>query len=104
PELRLALGVTARDAHNVSCGLLDEIGILVDQRLAHPRGMLLIDTEDDGLLIPVAALLEEGGDLPSYEPGAVIDDERAIEILGIVDPVLDLLAMAVELPLLRPVP
>jgi len=29
--------------------LANEIGIFVGERLAHPRGMFLIDAEDDGL-------------------------------------------------------
>ena len=35
--------------------------------------------------------------------GAVVDHQRAVEILGVVDAVFDLLAVAVELALLRPV-
>jgi hypothetical protein len=58
--------------------------------------VLLIDAEDDGLLEAVAAFLQEVGDLLCDELGAVVDDQRAVEILGVVDAVLDLLAVAVE--------
>ena len=58
-ELRLAFVVVAGDAHDVAVVLGDEVGVLVDERLPHPRGVLGIDAEDDGLLEAVAALLEE---------------------------------------------
>ena len=73
------------------------------KRLPHARGVFLIDAEDDGLLEAVAALLQELGDLLGDELGAVVDDERAVEILLVVDAVLDLVAVAVESALLRPV-
>ena len=62
-ELGLALGVVAGDAHDVAVVLGDEVGVLVDERLAHAGGVLCVDAEDDGLLEAVAALLEELGDL-----------------------------------------
>ena len=62
-----------------------------------------IDAEDDGLLEAVAAFLQEVGDFLGDELGAVVDDQRAVEILGVVDAVLDLVAVAVEFALLRPV-
>ena len=73
------------------------------ERLAHPRRVLLIDAEHDGLLEAVAALLQELGDLLRDQLGAVVQHQRAVEILGVVDAVLDLLAFAVELALLGPV-
>ena len=102
-ELGLALGVAAGDAHDVAVVLGDQIGVLVDERLAHPRRVFLIDAEDDGLLEAVAALLEELGDLLGDQLGAVVEHQRAVEVLGVVDAVLDLLALAVELALLGPV-
>ena len=65
--------------------------------------MLLIDAEHDGLLEAVAAFLQELGDLFGDELGAVVQHQRAVEILGVVDAVLDLLAFAVELALSGPV-
>ena len=40
-ELGLALLVVAGDAHDVAVVLGDQIGVLVDQRLPHPRGVVL---------------------------------------------------------------
>ena len=51
--------------------------------------MLGVDAEDDGLLEAVAALLEEVGDLLRDELRPLVDDERAVEVLLVVDPVLD---------------
>ena len=65
--------------------------------------MLLIDAEDDGLLEAVAAFLQELGDLLRDQLRAVVEHQRAVEILGVVDAVLDLVALAVELALLRAV-
>ena len=65
--------------------------------------MFLIHAEDDGLLETVAAFLQELGDLLRDELGAVVEHQRSVEILGVVDAVLDLLALAIELALLRPV-
>ena len=95
-ELILAFLVAAGDAHDVAVVLGDEIGVLVDERLPHPRRVFLIDAEDDGLLEAVAAFLEELGDLLRDQLGAVVEHQRAVEILGVVDAVLDLLAVAVE--------
>ena len=36
-ELRLPFGVVAGDAHDVAVVLGDQVGVLVDQRLTHPR-------------------------------------------------------------------
>ena len=82
-ELVLAFLVAAGDAHDVALVLGDEIGVLVDERLPHPRRVLLIDAEDDGLLEAVAALLEELGDLLRDQLGAVVEHQRAVEILGL---------------------
>ena len=96
-ELGAALGIVAGDAHDVAGVLLDEVGVLVDEGLAHAGGVFGVHAEDDGLLEAVAALLEELGDLLGDELGAVVDDEGAVEILLVVDAVLDLVAVAVEL-------
>ena len=65
--------------------------------------MLRVDAEDDRLLEPIAALLEEVRDLLRDELRPVVDDERAVEVLLVVDSVLDLLALAIDLARLRPV-
>ncbi|MGB6174938.1 MAG: hypothetical protein WBF43_01045 [Methylocella sp.] len=80
-----------------------EIGILVDERLANPCRVLLIDAEDGGLLETVAALLQELGDLFGGQLGSVVPHQRAVEILDIANSVLDLLALAIELAVLGPI-
>ena len=100
-ELVLALAVVAGDPHHVAAVLGGEVRVLVDQRLPHPRRVLLVDAEDDRLLEPVAALLQELGDALGDELGALVDDQRAVEILLVVDAVGDLLALAVGLALAR---
>ena len=65
--------------------------------------MLLIDAEDDGLLEAVAALFQELGHLGCHQLGPVVDDQGAIEVLGVVEAVFHLLAVAVGLARLRTV-
>ena len=62
--------------------------------------MLLVDAEDDGLLETAATLLEELGDLLCHHLRAVVNHQRAVEVLGVVGAVLDLEAVAVKLPAL----
>jgi hypothetical protein len=102
-ELRLAFRVVAGDPHDVALVSGDQIGVLVDQRLAHPRRVFLIDAEDDGLLETVAAFLQEVRDLPRHQLRAVVEHQRAVEVLDVVDAVLDLRAADVELADFRPV-
>ena len=65
--------------------------------------MLLIDAKDDRLLKAIAALLQESRDLPRYQCRPPVDDQRTVEVLDVVDAILNLLAVAVELALLRTV-
>ena len=97
-ELVLTFRVVAGDPHDVPAVLGEEVWVLVDERLSHPSGVFLVDTEEDRLLEAVSAFLEELGDSLGDQLGAVIDDERPIEVLLVVDPVRDLLAFAVGLP------
>jgi len=62
--------------------------------------MLLIDAEDDGLLETVAALLQEFRDFFCDQLCSVVQHQRAVEILNIVNAVLDVFTLAVELALL----
>ena len=71
--------------------------------LPHPGGVFLIHAKDDGFLETVAAFLQEVGDFLGDELGAVVDDEGAVEILRVVDPVFDFVALAVGVSPLRPV-
>ena len=66
--------------------------------------MLLIHTEDDGLLEAVTALLQKLRDAARDQLGALVKDQNAVEVLGVVDAVLDLLSIAVRRALLRTIP
>ena len=89
------------DAADIIGILRDEVGVEIDQRLAHLAGVFLIDAKDDGLGEAVG-LLEEIGEVPGdgLRAGAKRDD--ALEILGLVFIVRDLPAVAVEFVLARP--
>ena len=102
-QFRLALRVAAGDAHDIAVVFVAQVFVLVDQCAPHAGGMLLIDAEDDCLLEAVAALLQELGHLGHHQLGPVVDDECAIEILGVVEAVFHLLAVAVGLARLRTV-
>ena len=99
-QLRLALGVAAGDAHDVARVPLHQVGILVDERLSHAARVFPVDAEDDRFLEAVAAFFQEFRDLPGHQLGAFVKNQRAVEVAGVVDAVLDLVAVAVELPLL----
>ena len=66
--------------------------------------MLLIDTEENGLLKAVPAFLQELRDFLGYELGSAIQHQRAVEVLGVVNTVLDLISVSVQLALLRAIP
>jgi hypothetical protein len=102
-DLGLAFGVAAGDPHHVAVVLGVEVGVLVDERLPHPGGVFFVDTEHDRLLHPVAGGLQKLRHLAGHELRAVVEHERAVEILLVVDPVFDLVAVAVGLSLLGPV-
>ena len=100
-ELGAAFGIVAGDAHDVALVLLDQVGVLVDERLAHAGGVFGVHAEDDGLLEAVAAFLQELGDLLGDALGALVDDQVAVEVLLVVDAVLDLVAVRSSLALSR---
>ena len=74
-----------------------QVGVLVDQGLAQARGVFGVDCEDDGLLEAVAGFLQVFGDLLGHDAGALVQHQGAVEVLGVVDAVPDLFAVAVEL-------
>jgi hypothetical protein len=74
-ELIAAFLIVACDAHDVAGVFFDEVGVLIDQRLAHTGGVLGVDAEDDGLLKAVAALFEELSDFF----GRNLKDERNLK-------------------------
>jgi hypothetical protein len=65
--------------------------------------MFLVDAKENGFLETVVALLEKIRNFLRNELGAVINDEGPVKILGVVDSVLDLIALAVGVTPLRPV-
>ena len=103
PELRLPFRVAPRDSHDVAVILVAQVLVFVNQSLTHPCGVFLIHAKHDGLLETVVAFLQEVGDFLGNELGAVVNDQGAVEILGVVDAVLDLIAVAVDVAPLRPV-
>ena len=66
-----------------------QIGVFVDQRLAHPCGVFLIDAEDYRLLEAVAAFLQKLRDLSRDQLGAIVQYQRAVEVPDVVDAILD---------------
>ena len=85
PKLRLSLGVAPSDSHDVAVVLVAQVLILVNQSLPHPRSMLLIHAKDDGFLEGVSALLEKIGYFLGNKLSAVVNDDVAVEIFGVVD-------------------
>src|SRR5689334_21285253 len=65
--------------------------------------MFLVHAKHDGFLETVVAVFEKIRDFLGNELGTVIDDEGAVKILGVIDTVLDLIALAVGVTPLRPV-
>ena len=99
-ELVLSVAVVRGDPHDIPAVCEGEIPVLVDERLPHPRRVFLVDTEEDRFLKLVPALLEVLGDPFRDEFRAVVDDDRPVEILLVIDAVGNLLAIAVRLALL----
>src|SRR6185312_7876581 len=95
-EFGLPLDITTCDTHDIAAVLRHEIGVLVDERLAHPSRVLLIYAKHNGLLKAIAALLEEVRDLARDQLGTLVQYERAVEVLNVIDAILDLFAHAVE--------
>src|SRR6185436_13598627 len=98
-----AVLVIPRNPHHVAMVFGHEIGVFIDERLPHPGRMFGIYAEDDGLLKAIATLLQEAGYLLRSQLGTIVQHQRAVEVLGVVDPVLDLLTVTVELTLLGPI-
>ena len=63
--------------------------------------MFFIHAKDDGFLETVATLFEEIRNFLCDQLCAVIDNERAIEVSGVINAVLDLIAVTVGLAPLR---
>ena len=61
--------------------------------------MFLVHAEHNCFLVTIAALFQEVRNFLGDKLGAVINDERAVEILGVVDAVFDLIAVPVNVAL-----
>ena len=98
--MRLPLRVGPGDAQDVAGVPVHEIGVLVDERLAHAGRVFLVDAEHDRFLEAVPAVLQILRDLPGDERRAVIQDQRAVEVPGVVDAIVNFDAVSIALPLL----
>ena len=65
--------------------------------------MFLVNTENYRLLKTVSVFLQEFGDLSGDELCAVIQNQRAIEVLAVVNTVLNYVSFTVKLSHLRTV-
>ena len=102
-ELPLPVRVGPGDAHDVAGVPVHEIGVLVDERLTHAGRVFLVDAEHNRFLEAVPAVLQILRDLPGDERGAVIQDQRAIEVPGVVEAIIDFDAVSITLSFLRTV-
>ena len=80
-ELRLPFGIAAGDAHDVAVVTVHEVGVLVDEGLAHAGGVLPIHVENDGLLKGIAGFGQEPGDLAGDNLGPFVEHEVEVESL-----------------------
>ena len=102
-KLVLAILIVAGDAHDVAMIDRHQVGVLVDERLAHRGGVLGVDAEHDRLLVAVAAVFQKLGDLARDDLRAFVDHDVTVVVLDVIDAVFDFVAVAVELAFLGPV-
>ena len=100
-QFLLAVVVAARDADDVVRILLHHVGIVVDERDAHPFGGVLRRAEDDGLRHAVDGL-EIFRDFRGDLLDAVFDDDGVVVVAVRVDAVFDGIAVFVQLAFERP--
>ena len=62
PSCAWPFGVASRDAHHIAMIFVAKILVLIDQRLPHAGGVLLVHAEDNGLLETIATLFQKFGD------------------------------------------
>ena len=95
-QLRLARRIVAGDAHHIAGVLRRQVGVLIDQRLAHALGVVGVLAKDDGLGVTIDAL-EILGHLAGHQGGALLQHQGAVEIPLVVDTVLNQLAVIIPL-------
>lgn len=66
--------------HHIARIPFDQVGVFIDEGLAHAGGMGRVHAKHDGFLEPVAAGLEVVADPLGYAGGAVVDDEGVIKV------------------------
>lgn len=88
-ELTLAIGITARDAHDVVGIFLHHVGVLLGERVAHALRGGLVGTEDDGLGHAVG-VKQIAGDARRDLADAVLEHDIVVVVRVVVDAVLDL--------------
>ena len=103
-QLGLARAVAAGNAHDVAVVAGHQVGVVVDERLTHTPSVLLVDAEDDRLGETVSAFLQVVRDRPRHQLGPLVQHQHAVEVGGVVDAVLDLVALTIELSVLRTIP
>src|SRR3546814_20629172 len=79
---------------------LHKIGVRVGKRLAHAFGVLSILAENDGF-IEVVGGFQKFRDLRGHQFGALIKDQRTVEIPLVVNAVIDFVAITVPCSRLR---
>ena len=102
-ELLDAFLVVPGDSHHIALVLRTQVAVLVGERLSHAGGVFGVDAEHDRFLEAIPALFQQVGNLPGYQLGPIIDHERPIEVLLVVDPIFDFVAFAIDFPRLGPV-
>src|SRR5690606_25112616 len=90
-QLHLAFFIVAGDAHDIAVVLRHQVGVFVDQRLAHAFGMVDVVAEDDGLVEAVAGF-QVFTDLARHHVRALFQYQRLVKITLVIDTVFDLVS------------
>ena len=99
-ELTFALVIVAGDAHDVFSVFGNEVGVFIDEGLAHALGVVDVHAENDGFGEAIV-FLEKLGDALCYDFGAVIDNQIFVVVFDVVFAVFDFFAVDVALSLFR---
>ena len=93
-ELAFAFGVVARDLHHVVRVVFANVSVGIRQRLAHAGGVVDVFAKHDGLGVAVGGL-EVFGDLGGHHFVALLQNQFAVHVGGVVDAVFDQVAVLV---------
>ena len=100
-QLALAVYVASRDPNHIIRILLHHVRVQIVQCDPHPLGVFLCGAENNRFLHAVGAF-QIAGNLRGYFLRAVFDDDVVIEIAVGVDPILNRIALLVQLTGKRP--